>query len=121
MNQEAIVLTRRQVGQWASYLAGSALLLGFIGWLWQGGFTTIVGIALGIGLVSLLVWIVVAPGDFVNFISGRQIRRGTVAVFSTLLLIGIVVMVYIFLARGALTLDMTEGRQMEAKGLLFKM
>ena len=89
---------------------GSALLLGFLGWIWQAGLTTPVIILLATGAGALAVWIIVAPRDFADFVSGRQVRYSSIAVFSTLLLVGIVVLVYILLARSALTLDMTEGR-----------
>ncbi len=109
MNHD-IILSRQQIGQWISYLAGVTLLFGILGWIWQGGFTPVVIGALAIGIVALLLWVLIAPHDFMNFVSGRQLRFSTGAVFSTLLLIGIVSLVYIFLARSALTLDMTEGR-----------
>lgn len=111
MRNEPIIITRRQIGHWASYVSGVALLLGVLAWLWQGAFTTPVVVALAVGGISLLVWAISAPRDFVDFVTGRQFRYGTVAFFSSLLLIGVVAMAYILLQRAALTLDMTEGRR----------
>ncbi len=109
--ETAIVITRRQFGQWASYIAGVTLLLGILGLLWQTGFTPIIIGLIAIGIISILLWAMIAPRDFRDFVTGRQVRYGTMAVFSSLLIIGIVVTAYILLQRAALTLDMTEGRR----------
>ena len=106
----SIVITRRQFGQWASYIAGSTLLLGILGLLWQAGLTPIITLLLAIGAISTVLWVLIAPHDFRDFVTGRHVRYGTTAVFSTLLLIGIIATLYILLQRAALTLDMTEGR-----------
>jgi hypothetical protein len=111
MKNETVIVTRQQIGQWASYIAGIALVLGIIGWIWQGGLTTPILIALGTAAASIILWVVIAPRDFADFMTGRQMRYGTTAVFSSLLLIGIVAFVYILLQRATLTLDMTEGRR----------
>lgn len=111
MRNDPILINRRQIGQWASYIAGVSLVLGVIGWLWQGGFTSPIMALLVTAVVSILVWVIAAPRDFVNFITGRQIRYSTGAVFSSLLLIGIVALTYIAVQRATITLDMTEGRR----------
>jgi ABC-type uncharacterized transport system involved in gliding motility auxiliary subunit len=111
MKSDAVILSRRQIGQWASFVAAAGLLATVIIWLWQGGLTPIVGAALGISVMAVIVWAIFSPRDLINFITGRQMQQGTVAVFSSLLLIGIVAMTYILLQRAALTLDMTEGRR----------
>lgn len=110
MRNENVTITRQQIGQWFSYIAGIALVLGIIGWIWQAGFTVPVIAALATAAISAILWAVIAPRDFTDFITGRHIRYGTTAVFSSLLLIGIVAFVYILLQRATLTLDMTEGR-----------
>lgn len=107
MNPEPVVITRGQVGQWASYAGGVGLLVGVLGWLWQGALTPFIGAALIVGVLGSGLWALATPHEFIGFISGRQVRYGTLAVFSTLLLIGIVALVYIILQRGAVTLDMT--------------
>lgn len=111
MKSDAVILSRRQIGQWASFVAAAGLLATVIIWLWQGGLTPIVGAALGISVMAVIAWAIFSPRDLINFITGRQMQQGTVAVFSSLLLIGIVAMTYILLQRAALTLDMTEGRR----------
>lgn len=111
MQNENIIITRSQVGQWCSFIGGAALLIGVIGWVWQGGVTLVIIAALLVGALSIGLWALVTPDEFRGFITGRQARYGTMAVFSTLLLIGIVALVYVVLARAVLTLDMTgDGR-----------
>ncbi|MBL8162428.1 MAG: GldG family protein [Anaerolineae bacterium] len=111
MRNENIIITRGQVGQWSSFVGGTALLIGIIGWVWQGGTTPVIIAALVIGALGIALWALVTPDEFRGFISGRQVRYGTTAVFGTLMLIGIVALVYVVLARAVLTLDMTgDGR-----------
>jgi ABC-type uncharacterized transport system involved in gliding motility auxiliary subunit len=111
MRNESIVVTRNQIGQWASYIGGATLLVGIIGFIWQGGFSPFVIITLAIGILGLGLWAIATPAEFRGFISGRQVRYSTTAVFATLLLVAIVSMTYVVLARAVLTLDMTEGQR----------
>jgi ABC-type uncharacterized transport system involved in gliding motility auxiliary subunit len=107
MRREQVVVTRGQIGQWASYVGGAALLMGVIGFLWQGGLTNYLVAVLAIGIGGIALWALMTPQEFRAFVTGRQVRYGTMAVFSTLLLIGIVVLVYIVLQRSAIVVDMT--------------
>ncbi|MFN8448545.1 MAG: Gldg family protein [Anaerolineae bacterium] len=111
MRRETIIITRRNVGQAASFVGAAALLVGVLGLIWQGGVTLYVGIALGVGIAGIALWAILSPREFAGFVSGRQARRSTTAVFSTLLLIGITGLVYLLLQRGALTLDMTVAQR----------
>ena len=111
MRNESIVVTRTQVGQWASYIGGLSLLAVIICFIWQGGLSPFVVGALVIGAAGILLWAVMTPDEFRSFISGRQVRYSTTAVFATLLLTGIVAMTYVVLGRAVLTLDMTEGQR----------
>lgn len=111
MQDSNVVITRSQVGQWASYLGSSSLLIGIVGSLLFGGFNIFTVAALVIGLVGLVVWAVIAPQDFKNVITGRQIRYSTGAFFSTLMLIAIVALTYILALRAVITLDMTAANR----------
>ncbi|MBI5669162.1 MAG: GldG family protein [Chloroflexi bacterium] len=111
MSREAVIIRRNQLGQWAGFIGGGAALLGIIGLLWQGGLTPIIIGLLVAGAAGLGLWALLSPQEFVGFVTGRQARYGTVAVFGTLLLIGIVALTYIVLQRAVLTLDMTEGQR----------
>src|SRR5690606_26137219 len=35
-------ITRQQIGQWGSFIGSAALLIGILGWLWQGALSPIV-------------------------------------------------------------------------------
>ncbi len=111
MQKDPIIITRNQVGQWAAFTGGGAALAGIIGLLWQGGLTPIIIGLLAVGGGGILLWALLSPQEFSGFVTGRQARYSTVAVFATLLLIGIVSLTYIILQRAVITLDMTEGRR----------
>lgn len=105
---DAITLTRQAIGQWASYLGGIGLVMGIIGFIWQGGFTPLIVAILSVGAGGILLWALFAPRDFANFVTGRQARAGTLSVFSSLLMIGIAVLIYTLVQRSVITLDMTQ-------------
>lgn len=111
MNNDPIVIRRSQLGRWAGYLGGAGLLLGVVGWLWQGALTPVIGALLAAGALGLAAWGALNPREFADLIRGRQTRHATASVFSALLLVGIVALLYTLLERAALTLDMTEGRR----------
>lgn len=111
MRNDAIVITRGRLGQWGSLIGGVGLLVGVVGFIWQGGLTGYILAALVIGVLGILLWALMTPNEFWGFVTGRQVRHGTVAIFSSLLLVGIVALAYILVQRAVLTLDMTEGRR----------
>ena len=106
-----IVITRGTLGIVGSFLAGAGLIIAILSILAQSGFSIFTGFAIATSLMGLGIWITMTPDDFKNFIMGRQAKRGTVAVFSTLLIVGIIVMLYIFVARTGATIDMTQGER----------
>jgi len=111
MRSENIIVTRGRIGLWASIIGGIALLMGIVGLIWQGGLTSLVIAVLVIGVIGIVLWAVMTPQEFRAFVSGRQARYSTSAVFGALLLIGIVVLVYVVLQRAVIVLDMTEGQR----------
>jgi len=111
MQNDSIVITRTHISQWTSAIGGLGLLVGIIGFIWQGGLSPFVIGALVIGVAGIGLWALMTPDEFRSFISGRQVRYSTTAVFATLLLTGIVAMTYVVLGRAVLTLDMTEGQR----------
>ena len=42
MQNESVTITRNQIGQWASFLGGTALLIGVVGFIWQGGLSPVI-------------------------------------------------------------------------------
>jgi len=105
--RQNIVITRGHIGQLGSVLTGVGFLIGLIGWLWQGGFTLYIGAAFAVGIAGLVLWVWMIPGEFKDFITGRQMRHGTISFFSTLLVIGSISMVYLLVQREVLTFDIT--------------
>ncbi len=81
MRNDNLTITRGQIGQWASIIGGVALLMGLVGLIWQGGLTEIIIAALGIGAIGIVLWAAMTPQEFRAFISGRQARYSTSAVF----------------------------------------
>lgn len=111
MRSEPVIVTRSQIGQWASFIGGAALLIGIIGLIWQGGLTSFILVTLAIGAAGIGLWALMTPREFAGFMSGRTVLYGTSAVFSTLLLTGIVALVFVILQRAVLTLDMTADQR----------
>lgn len=107
MRRDSIVITRKNIGQAASFIGGATLLIGVLAYIWQGALTLYIGIVLAIGIAGIALWAAMSPREFTGFVTGRQARRSTTAVFTILLLIGITALVYLLLQRSALTLDMT--------------
>lgn len=103
-----VTITRGTIAQIASFAGATAFLAGILGLVWQGAFTAYVWLAFLTSVAGIALWAIMTPQDFMNFLTGRQARRSTIAVFSTLFLTGIVVLVYIIVARSVLTVDMTN-------------
>ncbi|MBL8131180.1 MAG: Gldg family protein [Anaerolineae bacterium] len=104
----SIVIRRRTLGMLGNILGVAGVVVGVIGLIWTGapGNTVIATFAFGIG--GILLWAVATPQEFTGFFSGRQVRFGTMAIVSTILLIGIVALVYLQLLRAAWTFDATQ-------------
>jgi hypothetical protein len=108
--RNTIRLSRQQVGQIGSYVGGTALLMGILGLIWTG-FSTLTIVAFALAAAGLGAWATFAPRDFRAFISGRQARFGSIAFFSTLLLVGIIAMTYLLVRQSALNFDLTQSGQ----------
>ncbi len=106
-----IVITRGMIGSAGSIIAGISFIISILAILWQNGISLFSGIAFVISIIGIIIWATATPDDFRNFISGRQTKRGTMAVFSTLLIIGIIAILYIFVLRTGVTIDMTQGER----------
>ncbi|MBK8028726.1 MAG: GldG family protein [Chloroflexi bacterium] len=122
MQRQPIIIRRGHIATLASYMGVAALIAAVIGLIWQGGVTPYIIAAFVLGLVGIVLWAVMTPTEFRAFITGRGMRFGTVTVFSTLMLIGIVALAFLFFQRGALTLDLTQGQRFtlsaETEGIL---
>jgi len=96
---KGLSITRDHLAQIGSIFAGIGLLLGALGVVWQGNITLFISVAFGVGILGMVVWAFFAPQAFKDFFTGRQAQKGTVSLFSTLLLIGIVSLAYIIARR----------------------
>ena len=108
MRNNDLIITRATIGQIASFIGAAGLLSLVLVFLWRNGFDAYSTAPLIAAIGGILVWAIATPDEFRNFITGRQVRYGTSAVFSTFLMIGIVVMIYVVVERAVITLDMTE-------------
>jgi len=109
MRQEReIAFTRSDIGQIFSFIGAFGVLLGVVAFLWEGEMNLFANIGIVVGIVGLGGWLLIAPRDFIDFFTGRRMRQSTLSVFSTVLFIGIVVLIYIYVERSVITLDMTE-------------
>lgn len=111
MSNANITITRGQVGALGLTLGGLSLLVGLLAFLWGGLGFALTPIALAVGAAGIVLWAVMLPQEFRDLITGRQIRQGTVAVLSSLLVIGLVVTVYILVADQGRVFDLTEGER----------
>ena len=108
MQNRNIVITRGNLGQFGSIIAGLGFLIGVLTFIWQGNFTALVIGAFVVGIVGTLLWVYMTPKDFRDFITGRQVRQGLVAFFSVLLLISIISLIYLLVQREVILIDMTS-------------
>ncbi|MCU0480174.1 MAG: GldG family protein [Anaerolineae bacterium] len=102
------VLTRGDIGQLLSFIGAFGILFAVVALLWEGQMNTFAWFGVGVGALGLGGWLILAPRDFLDFFTGRRIRQSTLAVFSTVIFIGIVVLIYIYVERSVITLDMTQ-------------
>jgi hypothetical protein len=105
--QETVTITRDRVGRLGSYFGGVALLVAILALIWTG-LSTLTLLAFAFAAIGIVTWAIFAPRDFRDFISGRQARFGLVAFLSTLLLIGIVAMSFLYVRQRVITFDMTQ-------------
>lgn len=102
-----IIVTRGGIGQFGSFIGATGILGAILGFIWQGRLSEITLFFLVAGIGGIVLWVLATPRDFVGFVTGRQARQSTIAIFSTLFLIGIVSAVYILVQRERIVADMT--------------
>jgi hypothetical protein len=110
MNDKAqvLVIRRRTIGTIGSIVGAGGVISGVIALLWAGTFAPYVIGAFALGILGLLAWAIATPDEFIRLFTGQGVRFGTISIFSSLLLIGIVVLVYLQLTRTAWTFDTTQ-------------
>ncbi len=122
MQRQPFVIRRGHIATLASTIGAAGLIAAVIGLIWQGGMNTFVGAAFALGLTGIIVWAVMTPHEFRAFLTGRGARFGTISVFSTLLLIGIVTLAFLLFQRAAVIVDVTQTQRFtlsnETEGIL---
>ena len=106
-NNQSLIITRGQIGLFASFVAGAGVLIGLLSLLWANEINQWVTLAFGIAVAGIIAWAIATPQEFFATITGRQSQYGTRAILSTLLMIGIVGLTYNLLERAVITMDMT--------------
>lgn len=103
--------SKTRYGQIASAIGLLGLLSAFIGFVWQGDISpAIIGFFV-VGIAGIAAWVAITPQEAIGLLTGRQVRHGTLSIIATLLLVGIVALVYVALQRAVITLDMTQSEQ----------
>jgi hypothetical protein len=107
---EQIRLSRGDIGQFASIAFALFSLLSILAYFYEGEVRPYTLVLMGFAGLSLVIWAAITPREFIGFVTGRQARRGTIAVFSSFLMLGLVMMFYIYVERQVFTADLTETR-----------
>lgn len=105
-----ITLTRGDIGQFASIAFALFALLSVLAFFYEGQLRAYNVILIGLAGAALALWVLITPREFVGFITGRQARRGTISVFSSFLVVGVLMMFYLYVERQVITYDLTETR-----------
>ena len=107
---DQVTFTRGDLGLIASFVFAFFALLSIVAFIYEGEFESYITVLVVLAVVGLVGWVVLMPREVVDFVTGRQARQGTLAIFSTVLFTGIVVMFYIFIERQVITFDLTEAQ-----------
>jgi ABC-type uncharacterized transport system involved in gliding motility auxiliary subunit len=110
-----VLLDRLAVARISSGIGGLALVVAVLALLLQRDITPLALISTVIGIVGIVVWTVLAPNDFRNLITGRQAFYGGNSIFTSILLFGIVAIVYALTANSGVFADLTGVRYYSLK------
>ncbi len=89
-------------------LAAIGFFVALIAWVSQPIFGVVGFAGLGIGILALLAWILLAPQQALAVVSGRTARFGGASLFVTLLLIVAMVGIYSVVRNASARVDLTE-------------
>ncbi|MFZ4815516.1 MAG: Gldg family protein [Phototrophicaceae bacterium] len=105
-----VMINRAALGTGIGFVGLALLFLAAISFAWYLEFNTLTVSTLLGGIGGLLAWALIAPKEFVATLSGRQARYSTSAVFAGILLLGILVLAYVFIQRQQIAIDATLGQ-----------
>ncbi len=110
MREQDIRLNRSTIGVLFGFIGFAGLLLAVVAFAWYLRPSAVVVVSLALSLVGFVAWAAIAPRAFRATLTGKQAQFSTGATFATLLLVGIVMLVYIIIARLNLAVDTTLGQ-----------
>ena len=87
-------LNRQSIARISSGIGALALVVAIMAFLIQRDVTLIVLVSILISIGGIGLWSVLAPGDLRAMVSGRQALYGSNSIFVTILVIGIVAIIY---------------------------
>lgn len=99
---------RAAIARISSGVGALALIIGILELLLQRVFTPLSLGALVIGLGGIALWTVLAPGDLQALISGRRALYGSNSLFTSILVLGIVAILYTLTANSGVGADLTQ-------------
>lgn len=103
-----LLLDRLAVARLSSGIGGIGLVVAVLAYLLQHDITALVLLGAVIGIVGIGLWTVLAPNDFRTLISGRQALYGSNSLLTSVLVIGIVAIVYTLTANSGVAADLTS-------------
>ncbi|GAB1420866.1 Gldg family protein [Anaerolineales bacterium] len=115
MNKK-FILTRYHIGRIAVGIGAIAILIAVLTAIASTAIDTTQIILLLIGAIGLGIWVWALPHEIKGILTGRQTQQGLISFFSSLLVIGIVSLLYILAQQQVYTFDATlDGRFSLAK------
>jgi hypothetical protein len=106
MSNNSFSITRGQIGQLGILIGSISLIVAVTSFIW-GGISPLSVIALVIACIGLGLWAIILPDEMRALLTGRQLRHSTMAIITTVILIGIVASVYVIVQRANIVGDMT--------------
>jgi hypothetical protein len=103
-----VLLDRLALARIGSGVGGLALVVAVLALLVQHDITPLVLVSVVIGIIGIVVWTVLAPNDFRNLITRRQAFYGGGSIFTSILVIGIVAIVYALTVNSGVFADLTS-------------
>lgn len=108
-------LDRLALARVSSGVGGLALVVAVLALVLQRDITPLALVSTVIGIAGIVVWTVLTPNDFRNLITGRQAFYGGNSIFTSILLFGIVAIVYALTANSGVFADLTSVRYYSLK------
>ncbi|MEP7285973.1 MAG: Gldg family protein [Chloroflexota bacterium] len=102
-----IIFDRMLIARASSGIGALALVLAVLAFLLQHDITPLVLASTVIGIVGIVLWTLLAPDDLRGMIRGRQAQYGSNSILSTILVIGIVAVVYTLTVNSGVAADLT--------------